>query len=407
MRQTVLFVKKRQIVCFILGRYEINGVYKHNLFPAISICLMVIFMKPAFEYIFPAIRGIQAGREYYTSMCPLRLIPKIFLFDEEELVPELRAQRTMNKSRVPEMAHYMLNNPKDYVFSAITASVDGKVHFDAIGESPEENRIGALHIGMDARFIINDGQHRRAAIERALRENSDLADETIAVVLFLDIGLKRCQQMFADLNRYAIRPSKSLGVLYDHRDEMAILAKYVVMQTEIFQGLVEMEKSTLSPRARKLFTLSSIFFATKELLDSLALEPEKEMATAVSYWTEVSRYIPEWSQVKNKEMNSGEVRRDFIHSHGTALQALGKLGNYLIKNDPSHWHHKLKKLSKVDWSRNNLELWEGRAMTGGRVSKSSNNIVLTCNAIKNILGLKLSPVEQKAEDAFQREINAQ
>ena len=56
---------------------------------------------------FPAIRGVQAGREYYISMCPLRLIPKIFLFDEEELVPELRAQRVLNKTKVPEIARYL------------------------------------------------------------------------------------------------------------------------------------------------------------------------------------------------------------------------------------------------------------------------------------------------------------
>jgi len=53
-----------------------------------------------FEYIFPSIRGIQAGREYYVSMCPLHLIPKIFLFDEDELKPELRAQRTINRPRL-------------------------------------------------------------------------------------------------------------------------------------------------------------------------------------------------------------------------------------------------------------------------------------------------------------------
>jgi len=65
-------------------------------------------MDPNFEYIFPAIRGVQAGREYYVSMCPLRLIPKIFLFDDEELVPEIRAQRILNKSRVPEMSKYIV-----------------------------------------------------------------------------------------------------------------------------------------------------------------------------------------------------------------------------------------------------------------------------------------------------------
>mgnify|MGYP001342641817 CR=1 FL=1 len=44
-------------------------------------------MPSEFEYVFPSIRGVQAGREYYVSMCPLRIIPKIFLFNEEELVP--------------------------------------------------------------------------------------------------------------------------------------------------------------------------------------------------------------------------------------------------------------------------------------------------------------------------------
>ncbi|MDB2184838.1 DNA sulfur modification protein DndB [Mycobacteroides abscessus subsp. abscessus] len=50
-----------------------------------------------FEWAFPAIRGVQAGREYYVTMCPLRLIPRMFLFDEEELTAEMRAQRTLNK----------------------------------------------------------------------------------------------------------------------------------------------------------------------------------------------------------------------------------------------------------------------------------------------------------------------
>ena len=96
-------------------------------------------------------------------------------------------------------------------------------------------QVGLLHIPMSGRFIINDGQHRRASIELALRERPELADETIAVVFFVDIGLKHCQQMFADLNRYAIRPSQSLGALYDHRDERAEIARRVVAQTADIQ----------------------------------------------------------------------------------------------------------------------------------------------------------------------------
>jgi len=68
---------------------------------------------------------------------PLRLLPKLFLFNEDEMVPELRAQRQLNKARLPEMARYVLENPDDYVFSAITASVDADVIFEPFGDDPD------------------------------------------------------------------------------------------------------------------------------------------------------------------------------------------------------------------------------------------------------------------------------
>src|ERR1700722_511183 len=110
---------------------------------------------PSFGYVFPAIRGIQAGREYYVSMCPLRLIPRIFLFDEDELKPELRAQRILNKARVPEIARYILRRAKSYTFSAITASIDGNVEFKPLGQDDAERSIGQLRIPMTAKFVIN------------------------------------------------------------------------------------------------------------------------------------------------------------------------------------------------------------------------------------------------------------
>jgi len=113
-------------------------------------------MTSTFAYTFPAIRGVQAGREYYVSMCPLRLLPRLFVFDNEELVPELRAQRSINLSRVPEIARYIVANPESYTFSAITASVDGQVSFEPVGRgSTNAFRMGTLSIDMDARFVVN------------------------------------------------------------------------------------------------------------------------------------------------------------------------------------------------------------------------------------------------------------
>lgn len=360
-------------------------------------------MGDPFEYVFPCIRGVQASSEYFVSMCPLRLIPKIFLFNEEELVPELRAQRFLNKARLPDMTRYLLENRNSYVFSAITASIDGEVNFEPIGSGDYGKRIGLLHIPMSAQFIINDGQHRRAAIEVAIREKPELADESIAVVFFLDKGLKRCQQMFADLNRYAIRPSKSLGVLYDHRDEMAELARGVAFKSEAFSGVVEMERSTLSPRASRLFTLSSIYNATSALLSNIESKSfDEKLKMAISFWDEVAKHIREWQLVKMRKITSGDVRRDFIHSHAVVVQSIGYVGNSLFKNGLNNWKVKIKKLKSIDWSRSNSKQWEGRAMIGGKVSKSHHNVTLTINAIKKHIGIQLSPEEQRVEDAFNR-----
>jgi DNA sulfur modification protein DndB len=336
-------------------------------------------------------------------MCPLRLLPRLFLFNEEEMVPELRAQRQLNKARLPELSRYVTQNSDNYVFSAITASVDAQVKFEQWGEDGEANRIGLLRIPMSARFIINDGQHRRAAIEMALRDKPELGDESIAVVFFLDAGLERCQQMFADLNRHAIRPSKSLGVLYDHRDETAQLAKALIAKSPVFRDVVELEKTSLSPRSRRLFTLSAIYHATGELLnDTDLVDPEKAAEQALAFWEEVAKHIGEWERVRRGQVTAGEIRTDYIHTHGVVLQAIARTGNALIHEYPKQWIKKLAALAGIDWRRANARLWEGRALLGGRVSKTGQNVILTTNAIKLHLKLALSPEEQRLEDAFQR-----
>ncbi|MFJ4617322.1 DNA sulfur modification protein DndB [Streptomyces sp. NPDC088812] len=356
-----------------------------------------------FEYTFPAIRGIQAGREYYVSMCPLRLIPKIFIFDEDELSPELRAQRILNKGRLPALTKYILDNPKDYVFSALTASVDGDMEFDHLGSDGNAFRAGQLRIPMDSRFLINDGQHRRAAIEHALKENPDIGNETIAVVFFHDAGLARSQQMFADLNRHAVRPARSIGVLYDHRDSEAQVARTLAGQCKVFKGYVEMEKSTLSARSRMMFTLSALYYGTQSLLQGLEIEVDAAAELAQEYWEHIDTTLPEWEMVRKRELSAPEMRRDFIHSHGIALHALGRIGNSLLREStaPSNWKRTLSPLKKVDWTRSNKD-WEGRAIVGGRVSKSHQNVTLTVNYLRNHLRLGLSAEEQRAEDAYLR-----
>jgi DNA sulfur modification protein DndB len=359
-------------------------------------------MKVPFTYTFPAIEGRQAGRVFYVAMCPLHLIPRIFLYDEDELPAELRAQRPLNRARIPAIARYMLENPREYVFSSITASVDGTVIFQP---SESVSTVGTVEIPMSARFIINDGQHRRAGIEAALRENPDLADETISVVLFVDGGLKRSQQMFADLNQFATRPSKGIGILYDVRSPLAQLARTLVNEVEIFRLLTETERSSISPRSLKLFTLSSLYQGTKALLGKKRNEKitENDHIVAVSFWNEIAKQIPEWKLAAKRQASPAELRREFVHSHGIALHSLGLMGSSLIAAHPNDWKTQLRQLKTVDWSRKNVTIWEGRAIVAGRISKASTNIHRTAALLKSAVGLELTNDERVLEPQLIKE----
>lgn len=339
-------------------------------------------------YSFPAVRAIQAGKPFYIATCPLRIIPKIFMYDEEEVPAELRAQRTLNKSRIPEMTRYLLDAPKNYVFSALTASVGSAVKFI---EAEGLNNIGTLKVSMDAQILINDGQHRRAAIEEAIKENPELGQDNIAVLFFVDEGLKRSQQMFADLNKFAVRPSASLGTLYDHRDQASELARYLSMNAKPFVGYTEFERSTISVRSSKIFTLSGIKQATRALFGKGAKDgfSDEEQKLAEDFWNKLNEHMTEWQQVQVKTLSAAEFRQEYITAHGIGLQALAIVGKEFFSLHESEQAEKLECLKHINWLKSNPD-WSNRAMQHGRLSKAVSNIFLTAIEIKRQIGLPIS-----------------
>lgn len=261
--------------------------------------------------------------------------------------------------------------------------------------------IGTLSVPMDAKILINDGQHRRAAIEEAIRENPELGYDNISVLFFIDEGLSRSQQMFADLNKHAVRPSDSISTLYDLRDSLSELSRHVQKNVHLFNRMTEMEKSSISNRSTKLVTLSSIKNASKALLRKGTkdqVNPDEKNIT-VDYWNEVSANMNDWQLALEKKVAPADLRNDYIHAHGVMLQAMGQIGADLLSNHSGKWKELLTGLKNIDWARANPD-WEGRAMVQGRISKARVHVMLTGNYIKTKLGVPLTPAETEAEKAF-------
>lgn len=334
------------------------------------------------HYSFAAIRGVQAGRAYYVVMVPLRVVERLFRFDEDDVAPELRAQRNLNKARVPAIARYITEHSGEYILSALAASIDGGFRFEPSSVSGVERSLGTLIVDMRATILINDGQHRRAGIVEALRDRPTLGDETIAVTIFPDEGLARAQQMFVDLNQHGVKPSRSLRLLYDGRDEGARLSRAVADAIPLLRDLTDFSRSNLGASSRKLFAFSNLHTAIATLIAESNISASPECPDEViAFWEAVINEMPDWRLAGGGHVAASELRRDKIHAHGVALEAIAIAGARLGAARPGNWQAALEGLGGIDWSRKNAAMWEGRAMLGGRINRSRTSVLLTAEAI--------------------------
>lgn len=345
-----------------------------------------------YTYKFPVVKGKQAKREYYIAMVPLKMICKLFPNEDEVVLPEFRAQRKLNEARIPVISRYITENRDSYVFSALAASIDGEFNFI---DNERTDGTGTLEVSMDARFLINDGQHRKAAIMAALKEDTSLEEETIPVVFFEDKGLSRSQQMFTDLNKHAVKTSNSIAELYDFRDPLAIATKNAIKQNPFLDAFTDKEKDNLGKFSSNLFTLNLFYKANKRIVGRDEITTSVE-AFLIEYWNAVSNNMEPWKELANHEISKKDFRENYIAVQGVIIQALGRVGEYIYKNNLDA-NFEMIKLKEINWKRTAQE-WKNRAVRkDGKINASENGIVLTGNVIKKKMGILLSEDEKEKE----------
>ena len=350
-----------------------------------------------YVYRFPVVRGVQAKKEYYIAMVPLKMISKLFPDEEGFIPPEYRAQRRLNAARVPVISRYILDNKESYVFSALAASIDGEFIFKA---DQENHDVGVLEVSMDATFLINDGQHRKAAIIEALNEDPSIGDETISIVFFEDRGLARSQQIFTDLNKNAVKTSNSISELYDSRDELAVLTRQVISNIEFLNHYTDKEKDILGKYSSNLFTLNTFYLANKAIVGRHSLTDEVKEFIQV-FWQEVTDHMVQWNELQRKEITKVDLRENYLSTQGIVIQALGRVGNYFLENSTLNCSDYLGHLQQINWRRSD-PIWKLRAINPrGRIITNKSAAILIANVIKTKMGLELNETEQQQEKNIQ------
>lgn len=358
----------------------------------------------SFNISVPAIRGYQAKKEFFTLICPLYVLSKFFNFSNNDIPEEFRAQRVLNEKRIPEISNYMLDNPDSYVFSSITASIDGNYVFVPVSENQPD--IGVLEIDMSSHLLINDGQHRKAAIDEALKENPNLNNEHISVVLYIDQGLESSQQMFSDLNRHAVKVSKSNSILYNHRDKEILFMKSYLATNKKLYNYLDKSNDSIAQKSNKLFTLSNFFKALRISYGKHDINTDNELQHFVStYWDYLTNNFKEWTFVLDGEVSAYHARQSSVAVYGIILEALGKLCNYLYSEKTLDWEKYIDALNQINWQKTNLCDWGNRCiLENGNMHKSNTSIDLSYYRIKDLIGLPLTASEKNKAVKFQKEV---
>ena len=300
----------------------------------------------------PALKGRLGGVDFYIITLTLGEVPRYIVGTDPNLPPKLRENRRANPARFAEIADYMICNSNDYRFSAITCTYGKDGTKEPSNWQPADPNapagspgwmLGMLTLDQQDPLIIVDGQHRLGAIEKAIEIESELRNDSIAVVLFPYIELRVNQQLFSDLNRTAKPPTKSLNILFNYRDVENRVVQSVVERVSVFKERVNVELVSVAKSPIEMFTLAGVYQATtpmikgayigglveEELKGENKLENEKGnedeyVEFLVDAWEFIAEQFPEWGKVARDEMNIAQHRQNYLHWNSGVLSSVGE-----------------------------------------------------------------------------------
>lgn len=333
----------------------------------------------------PALKGHMGNVDYFIITLPFGTATRYITTTDPNLPARERENRRPTPARYREITRYIRNNPEDYRFSALTCTYGREettepLRWDEAAPDGLGSTIGRLTLDQRDPLIIIDGQHRFGAIKQAIEEDPSLRDEVITVVLFPYLSVQAAQQLFSDLNRTAKKTTKSLDILFDHRDVVNRVVQQVVDRVSVFGERVNLEDASVPQNSSQVFTLAGVYQATKPMIDAVqasSVLPKLELAAEKDYvdflvgvWEFIGLQFPEWGKVAAGEIDIREHRSSFLHWNSGVLSAIGEFTGETIRQGADSWkalaERGLSHPENHGWRRD-LAQWQGIATAGSMV----------------------------------------
>ena len=210
---------------------------------------------------------------------------------EDNVVRE--ANRRLTPSHAKTIQEY-LNEKEDWLLGALMlgiapAAVDFNPYPNEQGEVANPN-FGELRIlaSRANTMRIFDGQHRRRAIQDVLAELSNVSGDgsfdkldslrkaSMTIVLYAEDDIKVLRQMFVDASKNK-RIEGHTVTRFDQRDAFNQTAVRLAHNSRLFEGRVEMERSSVATSSEHLLAVNQLAATLKNLVVGYGRRVSKDM----------------------------------------------------------------------------------------------------------------------------------
>ncbi len=230
--------------------------------------------------VLPCLRGRMGDWFYYVSLMRFHdIASRVKRSDEIHKNRHLSEwiQRQLKGSRIDDIVSYLTTQEQRFFNAIILGIHGGEPYWQEMDIVSELSRIdkgkmlserdidnlnrtfGILTLTGKEKIFAVDGQHRTTAINEALRKESRLKDEEVAVIFVAHKPTKegrvRTRRLFSTLNRYARPVSTSEIIALDEEDNAAIITRQLMEEFELFENKIQFSKSrSISPNNSDAFT---------------------------------------------------------------------------------------------------------------------------------------------------------
>lgn len=320
-------------------------------------------------YNFSAIRGKQWGKDFYSFMCPLNIVTRLFKC-EDEMIPEtIIKKRVVDEDLINELTDKIVSRKATYFIEPIMASIDAPINFKVLDDQYVE--IGVISFPMvSARFIVN-GYEEKMAIERAMKIDPKLRNSVLSVIVYPDPGFVMAEEIIE--NKIII---KSAVKEVMEVDEFEAFTAQLMDKYEFIRKRIDLNNKSLGKYSKKLFLKKQITQGTHVLIGDEPLEAWYELVDGfwVDYFSRIELF---------KDYNGFELRTDYVIDYGTVLEGMALAVRELHLAGDYDAEKFFRIINSIDWSRKNHD-WKRNILTdSGRVIKNNDVISYVKNKVKN------------------------